>query len=120
MATRTEDPAMHRILAAVFALATLTTAGIASAATPQELEARVDALAAQVVALQNEVAGLKAQKSAATAGLAPPTTVAATAPAATPSADAQLQWFGYGEMNYSRPTGDAAAATADVARFVLG
>jgi hypothetical protein len=31
-----------------------------------------------------------------------------------------VQWFGYGELNYSRPTGDSSAATADVARFVLG
>jgi len=110
---------MHRILATVFALAALTTAGVASAATPEELEARVDALAAQVLALQNEVAGLRAQNVTATASAPAPTTVAATV-ATTPSADSQVQWFGYGEMNYSRPTGDAAAATADVARFVLG
>src|SRR5689334_22012197 len=106
MATRTEDLAMNKTLATVFTLAFLTAGGPASAATPEELEARVNALAAQVVALQNEVAGLKAQKVAA--ATAPPTTVAATA--TTPSTDAQLQWFGYGEMNYSRPTGDAAAA----------
>ncbi|HEV8444166.1 MAG TPA: hypothetical protein VGQ27_11830 [Steroidobacteraceae bacterium] len=110
---------MHRILATVFALAALTTAGVASAATPEELEARVDALAAQVLALQKEVAGLRAQNVTASASAPAPTTVAATV-TTTPSADSQVQWFGYGEMNYSRPTGDAAAATADVARFVLG
>ena len=32
-----------------------------------------------------------------------------------------MQWFGYGELNYSRPTRrQLPAATADVGRFVLG
>jgi outer membrane murein-binding lipoprotein Lpp len=106
---------MHRLLATVLLLAALTTARGVSAATPDELEARVDALAAQVVALQSEVAALKSEKAAAAAG-------APQAMAPTPSSppEPQVQWFGYGELNYSRPTGDASAATADVARFVLG
>src|SRR5690349_5634966 len=83
----------------------------------------MNALAAQVVALQAEVAELRAQKSAApavsTAPAAPPPLVAAPAVSA-PVAEQPLQWFGYGELNYSRPTGDASAATADVGRFVLG
>jgi hypothetical protein len=106
---------MHRLLATVLLLAALTTARGVSAATPEELEARVDALAAQVVALQSEVAALKSEKAAAPAGA--PQAMAA-APSSPP--EPQVQWFGYGELNYSRPTGDASAATADVARFVLG
>jgi hypothetical protein len=102
--------------ASALALAWLTTAGVASAATPEELEARVNELATQVAALQSELAQLKAQKVAAVA-VAPVT--AAPAVAAT-EPGAQVQWFGYGELNYSRPTGDRSAATADVGRFVLG
>src|SRR4051794_7317337 len=115
MVTRTEDSAMHRLPATALFLAALTISRGVSAATPDELEARVDALAAQVVALQSEVAALKAEKAVATAG-AP----LAMAPAASAAPEPQVQWFGYGELNYSRPTGDASAATADVARFVLG
>ncbi len=110
---------MQRLLIATFALTALTTVAAASAATPEELEARVNALAAQVTALQNEVAELRGQKATSNAAAsAPPAT--ASAAAAVPPAESQVQWFGYGELNYSRPTGDAAAATADVARFVLG
>jgi len=31
-----------------------------------------------------------------------------------------VDWFGYGELSYSRPTDDSAGTTADVGRFVLG
>jgi len=113
-------------LVAAFALAASHSSG-ALAASSQELEARLNSLAAQVVALQNEVAELKAQKIAATAAAAPatayvpPATASALAGAAAPAVpEQQVQWFGYGELNYSRPTDDASAATADVARFVLG
>src|SRR5690348_13473062 len=108
---------------AVLGLSLLTTAA-ASAATPEDLEARLNALAAQVTALQSEVAALKAEKAAATAPAggtaagAAPARVAATPPTAPDAGP--LEWFGYGELNYSRPRGDAAGATADVGRFVLG
>ena len=104
---------------AVLGLTLLTTAAV-SAATPEDLDARLNALAAQVTALQSEVAALKAEKAAASApaaGMAPARVAAA--PAAAPDAG-PVEWFGYGELNYSRPTGDAAGATADVGRFVLG
>src|SRR5215831_3136429 len=117
----------HVLVLAVSLLAALTTTGRASAATPEELEARVNALASQVVTLQNEVAELKAQKAgssaaaSATTANAPATAAAPVAmAAASPQPESQVQWFGYGELNYSRPTADASAATADVARFVLG
>ena len=105
--------------AAALAFALLISAGAASAATPEELEARVNALATQVAALQSELAQLKAQKVAAAPALPAPAP-AASAVAAAPDTGSQVQWFGYGELNYSRPSGDAAAATADVGRFVLG
>src|SRR3954469_16929077 len=91
----------HALALAVSVLAALTTPAPARAATPDELEARVDALAAQVVALQNEVADLKAQKLASTAA-APPATAAPLTMAAdpAPAAEQRVQWFGYGELNY--------------------
>jgi uncharacterized small protein (DUF1192 family) len=101
--------------------ALFTSAG-AFAASPEELEARLNALAAQVGALQSEIAQLKAEREASTAA----STAAAAASGqviagGTPTeATSAVQWFGYGELNYSRPTGDSSAATADVGRFVLG
>jgi predicted porin len=46
----------------------------------------------------------------------------ASAPAlgASPEPEQKVDWFGYGELNYSRPTGNSSATTADVGRFVLG
>src|SRR5690242_15445475 len=91
------------------------------AATPEELEIKLQALATQVQSLQAEIAAIKAQ-NAANAASAPGSLAAAGAPApaltAAPAGDTGLDWFGYGEINYSRP--DASTdTTADVGRFVL-
>lgn len=102
-------------------LLTLSFAAQAPAATNAELEARLTALANQVQSLQAEVAALKAQNGAASAA-APSSSVVAASPAlpAAPAApDNKLDWFGYGEINYSRPD-DSTATTADVGRFVFG
>ncbi len=109
---------LTRITTAV--LLTLGLAAQAPAATNADLEARLTALAAQVQSLQAEVAQLKAQNGAASAATATgPTVAAAAALPATPAADTRLDWFGYGEISYSRP--DAATdTTADVGRFVFG
>ncbi|MEO7062973.1 MAG: hypothetical protein ABI082_04260 [Dokdonella sp.] len=46
---------------------------------------------------------------------------AASAPAPVPMAsDQSTRLWGYGELNYNRPTGNASAAKADVRRAVLG
>src|SRR5262245_4136955 len=107
-------------------LASITTAALsfadsATAATSEELEAKLQALAEQVQALQGEVATLRAQNAEAPAQVS-----AAQSQANGPSNPEaaleapRLEWFGYGEINYSRPTGDPANTVADVARFVLG
>jgi hypothetical protein len=51
-----------------------------------------------------------------------PSVAAETATAAHLSAENEtgVSWFGYGELNYSRPSEDHADATADVGRFVIG
>lgn len=87
----------------------------ARAATEQELEAKLNGLAAQVAQLQSELAALKSQRIAA-ASPAPPAASAVNAAEAAP----KLDWFGYGELNYSRPRDDGSRAVADVGRFVLG
>jgi hypothetical protein len=115
-------------LAAAASLAVLFTQP-ALAVTPDELEAKLQALTSQVQALQSEVAALKAQNASTGAHPRTEQAVAGTSaagalsaadfPSAAGNAKA-LDWFGYGELNYSRPTDDASATTADVGRFVLG
>ena len=102
------------VLAAVFAQP-------APAATADEVEARLNALSAQVAELQAELAELKAQQQVIAAT---PATENASASDTVFTAGAapskQVEWFGYGELNYSRPNSNSANTTADVGRFVLG
>ena len=104
----------------------------ATAATTEELEAKLQALASQVQALQSEVATLKAQNAAAASSRASAPAVASSSgssgaivsgnatPSTSDSSGGRLSWLGYGELNYSRPTDDNSASSADVGRFVLG
>ena len=104
-----------RILPATLAGAMLAAilAPAAHAATEQELEARLNALSAQLSQLQSELVALKAQR--------PPAAPGAPAVATTQGDNApKLDWFGYGELTYTRPRDDASRTTADVGRFVLG
>lgn len=100
----------------------------AAAATTEELEAKLQALAAQLQALQSEVAALRAQNG----GASSQAQVAQSRPAVVPAPDEAssaaparsgnptLDWFGYGELSYTRPTDNNADSQADVGRFVLG
>ena len=113
-----------RLVAGVAGFLAATASCAASAATQQELEAKVDALSAQIAELRTELAALRAQ--GATGAAAPSAAAYAATPAgaaglgAAGDTAATVSWFGYGELNYSRPTDDGPATTADVARFVLG
>jgi hypothetical protein len=112
---------MPRVLALVAGLALASAFAQATpAATADEVEAKLNALAAQVSELQSELAALKAQQQTAAAVQTAPAAQTASAPAASEASTKQLEWFGYGELNYSRPNGDNANSSADVARFVLG
>ena len=121
MITKTAVSPCARSLAAIaITLMTTILSPAATAATAQEMEAKLDALSAQVAELRAELAALKLQKAQTAAP-------ADTLPAARESAalvstqpETRLDWFGYGELNYSRPTGENSATTADVGRFVLG
>jgi len=113
---------MPRALRIAALACSLVAVSPARAATQADLEAKVAALAQQLQEVQRELAALKSQQQ--------PTNASATAPAAAPAAMAAtgraepdrnvVDWFGYGELSYSRPTDDSAGTTADVGRFVLG
>jgi hypothetical protein len=131
MASNLEDDGMTTLLRALTKGKILAgTAGLltamsstAYAAAQQELEAKVDALSAQVAELRSELAALRAQGSTPTITIgganAPATGAATTSPLAAAD-DTKIAWSGYGELNYSRPVDDGPATTADLARFVLG
>src|SRR5690349_16412183 len=114
----TSAPARLRSLAATAAL-TLTAAAspAAHAATQEELEAKLDALAAQVAELESQLAERRVERTESDAPAA-----AAAPPAGLEAAEAEqnVVWFGYGELDYSRPEDDGSVTTADLARFVLG
>jgi len=115
----TSASAHFRSLAALAALAVAGVAGrTAHAATQQELEAKLDALSTQVGELRSQLAELNAERRRS----APPTANTAASITGVEAAEAEnkVAWFGYGELNYSRPEDDGSATTADVARFVLG
>jgi len=117
-----ERPASSLMRSLRVALCAATLCGVVShaeAATQEELEAKVQSLADQLQALQRELAELKQQRESAAAAATSALPVAAAA--ATPeTAAGGPTWFGYGELNYTRPRENAADTTADIARFVLG
>jgi hypothetical protein len=111
--------AMPRSLRIAAMLAcTLAVMSPARAATQADLEAKVAELAQQLQEVQRELAALKSQQQPASAPAATPAAMAATG-RAEPDRNG-VEWFGYGELSYSRPTDDSAGTTADVGRFVLG
>ncbi len=92
-----------------------TWAPAARAATEQEIEAKLNAVAAELAQLKDELAALRAQRP--DGGGTPSTPIV---PGARVEGASKIDWSGYGELNYARPRGDGSAATADVGRFVLG
>ena len=113
---------VKRLAACAATLFAAVMSSAVGAATPQELEAKVDALSAQVAELRSELAALRTQGALASSPSngAAVTTDASTIPTAGSDAVGNVAWFGYGEINYSRPQDDRSATTADVARFVVG
>ena len=114
---------LGRPLAASAALVLLTAAP-ARAATQEELEAKINALATQVAELRSELATLRTQSTAPTAATAasagPASAISVGAAEGEADGGAKVSWFGYGEFTYSRPEDAGPSTTADMARFVLG
>ncbi|HEY2629758.1 MAG TPA: hypothetical protein VGI57_11560 [Usitatibacter sp.] len=109
----------------------------AHATDPAEVDRRLDALMKEIESLKAEVARMKAEKAAApavapVAPVAPAASAAPTKPTPVDIARAtgeapklfeqveKTTFFGYGELNYYRPTHDTSNTTADAARVVLG
>src|SRR5215831_15594376 len=110
---------------AVSAALVLLTAAPARAATQEELEAKINALAMQVAELRSELATLRTQGTASPAATAaasagPASAISVGAAEGEADGGAKVSWFGYGEFTYSRPKDDGPSTTADMARFVLG
>ncbi|HEY7639299.1 MAG TPA: hypothetical protein VH814_06210 [Steroidobacteraceae bacterium] len=117
--TVTAFVSVPRVLRLIAALAcTLAALSPAHAATQAELEAKVAELAQQLQEVQRELATLRSQQQPASAPAAAAVANAVTG-RAVPDQN-KVNWFGYGELNYSRPTDDSSGTTADVGRFVLG
>jgi hypothetical protein len=100
----------------LISLAIFAPAGAAENATG--LEARVAALESELQTLKSELATLRSAPAPAPG----PEPVASPEPAAHPEASVRpaQSWFGYGELNYTRPSNDPAEARADLERFVVG
>ena len=116
-----------RVAASLAAMAALLAMPAMSAPSAPELETRVTALEAELRELKAQLAALRAATPAPQIVATP---VAAPAPAAVVTESAAggetgasrppLTWFGYGELSYTRPTGDPGQARADLGRFVIG
>jgi len=91
----------------------------AQAATQQELEAQLQAVAQQLEVLKTEMAKLKSQQAEQQLQTQQGQQTQATQ-LAQPSNTKSPSLFGYGELNYSNPRDNTANASADVARFVIG
>ncbi|HEY6895158.1 MAG TPA: hypothetical protein VI258_13370, partial [Rhodanobacteraceae bacterium] len=123
---------MHRVNVLATAVSIALVAAAPAHAEDEALRKELEALRQQVAALQAEVSEMRATKSAAPLGVQP-AAVAASAPAAAPAPTVAVQTtppravgsdstrlWGYGELNYNHPTGDAGKSQADLRRAVIG
>ncbi len=119
-------PLFKRVIAQAVTLAFISSLApsVVSAATQQELETQLQSVAQQLESLKAELAKLKeaqaAQQPAQQAPSANVQTTNTSSNIASSESSAPLSFFGYGELNYSRPRDNSADTTADLARFVLG
>lgn len=123
---------MLRNTLALGALAMGVSLALPARADDDSLRRELAQLHAQLDALKAQVEQLRAAAPAANAGpavTAPPSSPAATTPApaaviasapAASDATSPTQLWGYGELNFTRPTSNPAAAQADLRRAVLG
>ena len=111
---------------ASFALAAIATGVFAATpayADEAALARELAALRAEVGALKAEVEQLRAAPAANATAVTVPTASAIAVSAAPPAAGADSEstrLWGYGELNYTRPTHDASGAQADLRRAVIG
>lgn len=96
----------------------------ARAATQEQLEAKLQALADQVDALRSELATVRSEQrivsGAPIASGAPDIRAGADPAPGMGTGESGPTWFGYGQVDYSRPTDNPSETTATVSRFVIG
>ena len=126
---------MQRATALITAVSIALGAAAPAHAEDETLRKELEALRAQVAALQAEVDQMRAKPS--TTAITGPQAAPVIAPVATPPAQAAVaqsspapaargigndttRLWGYGELNYNHPTGDAGKTQADLRRAVLG
>jgi len=129
---------MHRATALVTAVSLALGAAVPAHAEDEALRKELEALRQQVAELQAEMKEMRTAKATPVAAAQPAATpVIAPAPSATQApattvaqaspppaqrgvgTDSTRLW-GYGELNYNHPTGDAGKSQADLRRAVLG
>jgi hypothetical protein len=105
----------------------LATSPLSARAGDSDMRKELDELKAEVRALRAEVETLRGGSAATSAATrAPASPEAAAVEPYAPAADAAAlsepatTFWGYGELNYNRPSHDAPAAQADLRRAVLG
>lgn len=127
---------MKRTALSAAAVIALMGAGAAEAATTQQLEQKLDAMAAQIEALRAELKDVRAQNAALASQQQTQAKTQAQQGAdlqnvqqnvqtaqlaqARPSPLDNLTLWGYGEANYSRPTRNTDDTKMDLARAVFG
>ncbi|MGA9334844.1 MAG: porin [Rudaea sp.] len=119
---------MQRTAMVLGIMAAFTLGAAPARADDAALKAEVDALRAEVAALKVEVEHMHAQQAVAPASAAAPaapavaqTSVPAPAlPTPAPSARNATTLWGYGQLDYNRPTSRPADAQADLTRAVIG
>jgi len=111
----------RRVGAALFALLAVASAS-AFAATNEELEAQMRALADEVTALKTQLAKVTAeqQQQLTSTNLIPDVSNAVAGGSAATSSDRGVSFFGYGEITYGRPTDNPSDTTENAQRFVVG
>ena len=116
---------MRRTRLALATAALYTMLSPAVHADEATLQAEVDALHAEVAALKDEVRQIHAERTQAVSTVANRAAAAApnagSAPPAVAIAESSgTSLWGYGQIDYNRPTAQAAAAQADLSRAVIG
>jgi phosphate-selective porin len=127
---------MHRMTAFVTAVSLALGAAAPAHAEDEALRKELEALRQQVAALQTEVNEMRTAKPTPVVAAQPsatpviaPAAVAAPAPTGVAQSSSppprgvgsdSTRLWGYGELNYNHPTGDAGKSQADLRRAVLG
>ena len=116
-------PVVPGLIPILLALSLLPTP-LRAAANAAELEARVAALESELQTLTSELATLRNNSAPVPSPVGAASPEGAASPGHTVRPDPVVRsaqsWFGYGELNYTRPSNDPAQARADLARFVVG